>query len=140
MSDRRPRHAALTGWAPRRLKAAPGFAPGKGRGLFAMEPIGSGEVIDFAFTVPLTAEQCLTLDALLPLGDHYFAHPEDPARGLMVMGLASLCNHAPVPNSEVRWRKDAALGWIAVLVALAEIGAGEEITRRYACEPWFEPI
>jgi SET domain-containing protein len=122
---------------PNRCKVEPRAVPGKGRGLFAVAPIAAGEVLDRACTVPISAEQCLALDRMLPLGDFYFAHPEDARRGLMVLGLASLCNHADQPNADVTYRHDDGLGWIAELVALSDIAAGAEITYRYRCQLWF---
>lgn len=126
-------------WGTRRLKAEPRAVSGKGRGLFATAAIARGEIIDRACTVPITGEQSLALDEMQPLGDFYFAHPTDRMQALMVLGLPSLCNHAGEPNGHVEWRHDEGLGWIAELVALEDIAAGEEITYRYRCELWFVP-
>ena len=126
------------GWGVRPVKAEPRAVAGKGRGLFAAAAIARGEVIDRACTVPVEGEQCLVLERM-PLGEYYFAHPDDPESGLIVLGLPSLCNYADAPTAHVEWRRDAALGWVAELVALEDIAAGEEITYRYRCGPWFEP-
>lgn len=125
-------------WIRLGVKAVPGIAPGKGRGLFAAVAIGCGEIIDRACTVPLDSAQCDALEAILPLGDHYFGHPADADSGLIVLGLPSLCNHADSPNAEVVWRHENGLGWIAELTAQEDIAADAEITRRYRCRPWFE--
>ncbi len=71
--------------------------------------------------------------------DYYFAHPVDPERGLLVLGVSSLLNHSDAPNTETTARQGGGVGWMIELRALRDIGAGEELTRRYACELWFEP-
>ena len=122
---------------PRLIKVAPGPAGAKGRGLFATAPIARGETIDENCTLDLDEAQCTTLEPT-PVNDHYFAHPADDTRGLLVLGYASLCNHADDPNADTRFRLDERVGWIVVLTARRDIAVGEEITRRYACPPWFE--
>jgi hypothetical protein len=128
---------ALPVAAPRLLKAAPGPAGAKGRGLFAVAPIARGELIDENCTLDLDEAQCTTIEPT-PAGDHYFAHPADDTRGLLVLGYASLSNHADDPSADTGFRFDERLGWIVMLTARHDIGPGEEITRRYACPPWFE--
>lgn len=136
-SDVRTQGSESLHWSPRRVKAVPGVSPGRGRGLFAAERVVSGEIIDRACTVYIDADQAKALDLMLPLGDFYFQHPLAKDEGLMALGLASLCNHAEDPNADVRFEDGGALGWIAVLYALRDIAAGEEITYRYRCPIWF---
>ena len=124
-------------WSVRTVKASPGVAPGAGRGLFAVELIVRGEIIDRACTTEIDAEQCLVLDKMHPVGDFYFEHPRGKELGLMVFGLASLCNHRDEANADVRFVWDEGLGWIAELFALADIRAGAEITYRYKMI-WFD--
>jgi len=135
---RRAEPIAAPAWTPRPVKAAPAATPGKGRGLFAAQAIAAGELIDLACTVPLTPAQCKALDTMLPFGDFYFEHPVDRTAGLVVFGPHSLCNHSDAPNADVQFASDAALGWVAQLIALADIPAGAEITYRYRCPVWFE--
>jgi SET domain-containing protein len=127
----------LLDWGARCVKAVPGVSPGRGRGLFAAARIGAGEVIERACTVYIGAGQAVTLDRMLPLGDFYFQHPLAKEDGLMVLGLASLCNHADEPNADVRFDEGGPFGWIAVLYALSEIAQAQEITYRYRCSLWF---
>lgn len=124
-------------FAARTRKAAPRGAGAKGRGVFALAGITAGEVVDAACTVELDSDQCATIENT-PLGQHYFMHPADETLGVMVLGLPSLCNHAEDANTETRYVHDEALGWIVYLTANRDIAAGAEITRRYACPPWFE--
>lgn len=117
-------------------KAVARAAAGKGRGLFAAAPIAAGELIEAAATIPLSGPDCDLIEAT-PAGHYYFAHPEDAEAGLLVLGLASLCNHADPATAETRWRLDPELGWVAELIALRALSPGDEITRRYRCPPWF---
>jgi len=121
----------------RLLKIAPAQIPGKGCGVVAVAPIAAGEVIDEACTLHLNDAQCAAIEAT-PAGDHYFMHPEDETGGLLVLGLPSLCNHAEDHNADTAYRRDEALGWVVVLTARRDIRTGEEVTRHYACPPWFE--
>lgn len=114
----------------------PAHIPGKGRGLVASQPIAAGDVVDRSTTIPLSAADCDLMENSA-VGDYYFAHPEDVEAGLVVLGLTSLCNHSEMPNAELRWQRDEGIGWIAELYALRPIAAGEEVTRRYRCPPWF---
>ena len=129
--------AAVARWPARLVKASPGVATGAGRGLFAAQAIGKGEVIDRACTAEIDAEQCLALDKMHPVGDFYFEHPQDKKLGLMVFGLPSLCNHRDAPNADVRFLWEDGLGWVSELYALCDIPAGSEITYRYKTV-WFE--
>jgi len=122
---------------PRTIKARTTKIEGKGRGLLAGAPIEADEIIDVASTIVLSATDCDLLEQTA-VGDYYFAHPSDPELGLVVLGLPSLSNHAESPNSDIRWHCDEGVGWVAELYALRPIAAGEEITRRYRCAPWFK--
>jgi SET domain-containing protein len=113
-------------------------AAGKGRGVFAVRAIAPGELLE---TAPAIALGAADTDALvgLTLDAYYFAHPEDAEGGLVALGLSTLVNHAESPNAETAFTRDEAGGWTVTLRALRRIGAGEEITRRYACALWFDP-
>lgn len=126
-------------WRARPNLAAPGVSRRGGRGLIALGPIEPGAIIDRACTVEIDESQSLPLDQMRPLGDYYFAHPENPRAGLMAFGLMVLCNHADPANADIVWWKSQTLGWMADLVARLDIAPGEEITYRYRCPLWFEP-
>lgn len=123
--------------SPGAVKVAAAAYPGKGRGLCALAPLEAGELLDRAPSVLLSSADCDLLEKT-SLGDFYFAHPENGDDGLLLLGRASLCNFAEDPNADVRWQREEGIGWIAELVALRPIAAGEEITYRYRCGPWFE--
>lgn len=111
---------------------------GKGRGVFAAAPIGAGELLESAPTVELDQRDTDTILGTT-FDNYYFAHPTDPEGGLLVFGLVSLINHAEAPNAETTSRHLDGIGWVLELRALRDIAPGEELTRRYACELWFEP-
>ncbi|MCW9039299.1 MAG: SET domain-containing protein-lysine N-methyltransferase [Rhodospirillales bacterium] len=122
---------------PRELRIRPMATESKGRGVFAVANIALGEVIDANCTLELDEAACAAIERT-PAGDHYFCHPVDESKGLLVLGLASLCNHAETPTAETSFVMDKGIGWIIVLRASRDILPGEEITRRYACPPWFD--
>lgn len=126
-------------WRARPNLAAPGVSKHGGRGLIALCTIDSGAIIDRACTVEIDESQSAPLDQMRPLGDYYFAHPDNPRAGLMAYGLMVLCNHADPANADIIWWKSPTLGWMADLVARVDIAPGEEITFRYRCPLWFEP-
>lgn len=115
----------------------PGVSPARGRGLFAVDDIGTGEIIDRCCTIEISSEQTIRLEAMLPLGDFYFRHPLSDDDGLMVIGHASLCNHSDTPNAHIRFEPTSGCGWIAVLFALKPIARGSEVTYCYRCPVWF---
>ncbi len=124
-------------WRARPSLAAPGLSRHGGRGLVALAAIGKGALIERACTVEIHEVQAKPLDDMRPLGDYYFAHPENVKAGLMAFGLMVLCNHAEDANADILWWKSPALGWFADLVARRDISAGDEITFRYRCPLWF---
>ena len=111
--------------------------PGKGRGVFAREPIAAGTLIESAPVIILPAAQCPMLDRTL-LHDYYFHWDGDPdgeGRGAVALGLVSLCNHSRRPRARVRRNYPQQT---LDLLALMPIAAGEEITIDYNCPLWFE--
>src|SRR3546814_21012597 len=60
-----------------------------------------------------------------------FGRTEAAAHAAFIaFGSLTFCNHAEKPNAAVRWETDATGPW-AVLEALRDIAAGEEITLFY---------
>ena len=110
----------------------------KGRGVFAAAPIAAGELLESAPTAELDRRDTDTIVGTT-FDNYYFAHPADPEGGLLAFGLCSLINHADRPNTEPVGRHEEGLGWFLDLRALRDMAPGEELTRRYACELWFEP-
>jgi SET domain-containing protein len=113
-------------------------SPGRGRGVFAREAIAPGTVIEAAPVIILPAGECPALDQTI-LYDYYFHWDGDPdgdGRGALGLGLVTLCNHSSRPRARVdRNHAQQTLD----LVAIAQIGPGEEVTIDYGCALWFEP-
>ncbi|HEY1260950.1 MAG TPA: SET domain-containing protein-lysine N-methyltransferase [Stellaceae bacterium] len=112
--------------------------PVRGRGIFALEPIGGASLIEAAPVIILPARECAMLDRTV-LHDYYFHWDGDPdgvGRGAVALGLVTLCNHSARPRARViRNFERRTLD----LVAIDPIGAGEEVTIDYNCPLWFEP-
>lgn len=107
---------------------------GKGRGIIAIGNIAAGSLIETAPAVEFPADERSTVDAT-SLFAHYFVDPQDynsgpRARGYIVFGLSSLCNHAAGANARVEWHRDPVGLW-AYLIASKNIQIGEEVTVFY---------
>ncbi len=120
-----------------RVEVALRLCPGKGRGIFAVAAIPEGTLIDWSPALLLSSEDCDRLETT-GIGDYYFGHPDNDEQGLLPLGVATLLNHAEAPNAETQWKSEAGIGWLVALFAIRDIKAGEEITRRYRCSPWFD--
>jgi uncharacterized protein len=111
---------------------------GRGRGIFACEPIAPGTVIEAAPVIIVSAADCAALDRTI-VHDYYFHWDGDPdgdGRGAVAFGLVSLCNHSSRPCAKVS--RNYAQQTLD-LVAIAAIAPGEEIMIDYNCPLWFEP-
>jgi SET domain-containing protein len=111
--------------------------PERGRGVFARERIVAGTVVEAAPVIIVPATECGLLDRTI-LYNYYFHWDGDPdgeGRGALGLGLVSLCNHASRPRARVD--RNFAQHTLD-LVAITDIGPGEEITINYGCELWFE--
>jgi uncharacterized protein len=112
-------------------------SPGRGRGIFAREPIAPGTLIETAPVIVLSSPDCPTLDQTI-IYDYYFHWDGDPdgeGRGALALGLVTLCNHSSRPRARVE-RNHARL--TLDLVAIRQIEPGEEVTIDYGCALWFE--
>ena len=111
---------------------------GRGRGVFAREPIAPVTLIEAAPVIILPAADCPALDRTI-IYDYYFHWDGDPdgeGRGALGLGLVTLCNHSSRPLARVD-RNYARL--TLDLIAIAEIEPGEEVTIDYNCKLWFKP-
>ena len=111
-----------------------GESPGKGRGVFALRKISSGEIIEEAPVVIVPHAQMVHLDATT-LGDYYFLwEPKGDAErdAALLLGLGSICNHSYEPNARFERRP---LQLTIAFIALREIAPGEEVTINYNGDP-----
>jgi len=95
-----------------------------GRGVFASEPIRSGEIVEECHILRVPAEQVESLDRTC-VYEYYFEWGGDAA---IALGNGSICNHSSHPNAS--YCKDLAAERL-VIRAVRPIDAGEEITIDY---------
>jgi uncharacterized protein len=110
----------------------------RGRGVFARTAIASGTVIEAAPVVVIPAADCPAVDGTI-IHDYYFhwdGDPEGAGRGVLALGLVTLCNHASRPNARVERNFPQ---HTLDLIATGPIAPGEEVTIDYGCTLWFEP-
>lgn len=117
-------------------------AGAKGRGVFALQDIAVGELIERAPVIPVSEAE---IDPNTTLAHYVFEWGGEVAgegTGLAVaLGYASLYNHSYTPNS--RYDRDYGTTELVVM-AIRPIKAGEEITFNYNGVPdrmdplWFE--
>lgn len=117
-----------------------GISPGRGRGVFATQPIAAGELIERSPVLVSPAAEWPHLEKTV-LYDYVFEWGEDETDSGIALGYAGLFNHSFTPNARYR-RRTADL--LIEVTAVREIAAGEEITMNYNGEPddrtpvWFE--
>jgi SET domain-containing protein len=113
-----------------------------GRGVFTMEPIPSGTVVELSPVIVMDATSRALLDRT-PLHDYIFEWGVDKAQCCMALGYVPLYNHACPSNCE--YEMDYADMTITV-TAMRDIEAGEELTINYngdfddARPVWFEDL
>ena len=109
--------------APPNLRIAQ--SAGRGRGVFAEQAFGAGEVIERAPVIVFARTDVRPLAGTL-LDDYWFWWDEQ--HNAAALGCGSLYNHACPANA--RYAPDAA-GRTMVFVAVRDIAAGEELTVDY---------
>jgi len=100
---------------------------GRGRGVFAIQPISCDELIESCPVVPLEPQHWAALEAT-PLYDYLYGWSDDCRVVAIPLGYGSLYNHSEEPNASYhRNRSRNAIDFIATKF----IAAGEEITISY---------
>ncbi len=112
-------------------------AAGKGRGLFAVDPIAPGTEIGRCPALVIPQGHWRAIEPTI-VGDYCFRWDSGAA---LALGLGSICNHDADPNAEVV--ADHARVEL-VFRAIRAIAPGDEITIAYrerddARDLWFEP-
>ena len=114
-------------------------SPGKGRGIFAQQPIAAGALIERAPVIVVPAGQWELMERSI-LFEYFFAWGKDSA---LALGYGSLYNHAYAPNAYfVKQFAEQAIDFIA----LRAIAVGEEILINYNVDPhddsplWFRVV
>ncbi|MDB4796572.1 SET domain-containing protein [bacterium] len=104
-----------------------------GRGVFAMQPISKGELIEVCPVIVLS-ERDREKIARTYLSEYYFSWDFD--RAVIALGYSSLYNHSASPNATYdKHFEDQTI----VYQCLRPIAQGEEITVAYHHGPWFPP-
>ena len=100
---------------------------GRGRGVFAIQPISCDELIESCPVVPLEPQHWAALEAT-PLYDYLYSWSNDYREVAIALGYGSLYNHSDEPNASYhRNRSQHAIDFIAIKF----IAAGEEIKISY---------
>lgn len=101
--------------------------PHAGRGVFALEPIASGSLIEECPILELSQDE---LQVLMPtmLGNYFFQWGPAREEGALALGYGSLFNHSFSPNATyIRKLHTKTL----MFVSVRDIAVGEEITVNY---------
>lgn len=96
----------------------------RGRGVFALEPIPEGAVVEVAPCVDVPAEEVLGLS-------EYVFNSHLPGTSRVALGYGMLYTHSFKPNLVTE--HDASS---IIFIALRDIKAGEELTHDYGTEYW----
>jgi SET domain-containing protein len=100
---------------------------GRGRGVFAIQPISCGELIESCPVIPFEPEHRAALEAT-PLYEYLYGWSDDCREVAIPLGYGLLYNHSDEPNASYhRNRSRNAIDFIATKF----IAAGEEITISY---------
>lgn len=121
--------------------------PDKGRGVFCLQDISDGEMLEVAPVLIMPTEQTNTLCTTI-LYDYCFqatSYPEkflksinidNPAATVCLpLGIIPICNHRVAPNATYEFTVEN-LHPYATLKAVRNIPAGEEISVSYG-DSWF---
>ncbi|MCA9060240.1 MAG: SET domain-containing protein-lysine N-methyltransferase [Planctomycetaceae bacterium] len=108
---------------------------GKGRGVFARQPIPEGTVFEVVPLLVIPAREILAQEEGTFLADYVFEWKKNSVA--LALGFGSLYNHSYSPNA----RYDDHGGQMKSFRALRDIAAGEEITINYnGAEDILDPV
>jgi uncharacterized protein len=100
---------------------------GKGRGVVAVRPFQTGELIDESPVLVIPADQWPHVEQTV-LADHCFRWGPNDEDAALVLGVCQLCNHSFEPNA----RYTRSLERLTIrFEAIRDIEPGEEITVNY---------
>ena len=103
-------------------------SPLQGKGVFAIEPIQSGEIIEVSYCIVIPKEEYKNY--IGTLSRYWFSLGNDWGVGL---GYASIYNHSQSPNI----RADREGKYDIKFTAIKDIKVGEELCHKYCTEEGF---
>lgn len=115
---------------------------GKGRGVFATQPIAAQTIIEIAPVIVVPANQRYLLEQTI-LHDYIFSWGEQEADAAVGLGYSSMYNHASPSNCEYVMHYD---NLTISIVTMRDIEQGEELTINYSTQwdeqkpVWFETV
>lgn len=114
----------------------------KGRGVFTVEPLEEGIVVEIAPVIVFSAEERTHLEKT-GLYNYIFEWGEDNAGCCVALGWVSIYNHAGPSNCEYVMNFETSL---MAIITRRDIAAGEELTINYTTDwydqkpVWFEAV
>jgi|SRR6218665_446083 len=99
----------------------------KGRGVFSLEDIDAGTLIEVSPVIVMTGEERKSLDQTL-LHDYIFEWGHDQQQCCMALGYVAMYNHSATANCEYEMDFDNALMGIRTV---RQVKAGEELSINY---------
>jgi uncharacterized protein len=113
--------------AVKRSKIEVSPSPGRGRGVFAIQPIACDELIESCPVILFEPKYRAVLEAT-PLYNYLYCWSHDSNEVVIALGYGSLYNHSDKPNASYHTN----LGRnIIDFIATTVIAVGEEITISY---------
>ncbi len=106
----------------------------KGRGVFAMNPIRRGAIVEAAPVIVIPDEDIELIDKTA-IADYYFKWGE--SHFALVLGYGSLYNFSETPN--VSFEADFN-SRVMIFRSIRSIRKGQELTIHYQCDLWFNPV
>ena len=110
---------------PYKIEVKPSL--GRGRGVFAIQPISRDELIESCPVIRFEPKNTAVLEAT-PLYDYLYSWSNDYREVAIALGYGSLYNHSDEPNALYHTNRNRnAIDFIAT----RPIAAGEEVTISY---------
>ncbi|MES2176785.1 MAG: SET domain-containing protein-lysine N-methyltransferase [Gemmatimonadota bacterium] len=111
--------------------------PGKGRGVVALRDVAAGTEVERSPVIIVPADDLIDRSPLHTQFDQYLLYwGDEPGQELaMGCGLLMIYNHSDEPNVEF---VNGPEPYSMSVIALRDIGAGEELTYDYGVPLWFD--
>jgi SET domain-containing protein len=114
--------------------------PGKGLGVFSLEPIAAGELLEIAPVVLLSRAGDQALKQSDPKAYQYlfkWDEASDDAFSAIAFGYAPFYNHSAEPNLDLSYDDE---NHALIFTAIKDIPVGVELEFDYAVDLWFDAV